>query len=90
MSSAGAITQTTWRFVRGPESVRLDLQQDARRVTTGRLGLWTCSASHECEDDSAAMSLAEQYQGTLTGNGFVLQARPIAAGGRERLARYAD
>jgi hypothetical protein len=82
MSTAAAVTEIAWLFVRAEESVRLEV---TRNAPGHRLDVWgpgRARASYEFAGAAAALSAAETHHKTLMEQGFALQARAERRVGR--------
>ena len=68
-------TEIAWLFVRGEESVRLEVIRAAEEFQLDVWGPGRARASHRFDALSAATTAVETHQQGLLGEGFVLQAR---------------
>ena len=73
--SVSAPTEIAWLFVRGEESVRLEVIQAAEEFQLDVWGPGRARASYRFNELAAATTAVEAHQQELLGEGFVLQAR---------------
>ena len=82
--SVSSPTEIAWLFVRGDESVRLEVLQTSEEHQLEVWGPGRSRASYRFHVLAAAMSAVDAYQKELIGEGFTLQARAERRVARER------